>query len=117
MSASALWTVDEMAAAMGAERRGPLPQTVEGISIDSRTIGRGEAFFAIADRRDGHEFVASALAAQAGLAVVAANPPVTPPPDAPLLVVPDVLAGLACARRGGAHAHASQGHRRDRLGR
>jgi UDP-N-acetylmuramoyl-tripeptide--D-alanyl-D-alanine ligase len=94
MSASALWTVDEMAAAMGAERRGPLPQSVDGISIDSRTIGHGEAFFAIADRRDGHEFVASALAAQAGLAVVADNSPVKLPPDAPLLVVPDVLAGL-----------------------
>jgi UDP-N-acetylmuramoyl-tripeptide--D-alanyl-D-alanine ligase len=94
MSASALWTVDEMAAAMGAERRGPLPQSVDGISIDSRTIGRGEAFFAIADRRDGHEFVASALAAQAALAVVADNSPVKLPPDAPLLVVPDVLAGL-----------------------
>jgi len=94
MNASALWTVDEMAAAMRAERRGPLPPAVEGISIDSRTIGRGEAFFAIADRRDGHEFVASALAAQAGLAVVAANPRVAPPPGAPLLVVPDVLAAL-----------------------
>ena len=94
MSASALWTVDEMAAAMGAERRGPLPQSVDGISIDSRTIGQGEAFFAIADRRDGHEFVASALAAQAGLAVVADDSPVKLPPDAPLLVVPDVLAGL-----------------------
>ena len=94
MNASALWTVDEMAAAMRAERRGPLPPAVEGISIDSRTIGRGEAFFAIADRRDGHEFVASALAAQAGLAVVAANPRVAPRPGAPLLVVPDVLAAL-----------------------
>src|SRR6202453_352267 len=94
MSASALWTVDEMAAAMGAERRGPLPQSVDGISIDSRTVGRGEAFFAIADRRDGHEFVASALAAQAGLAVVADDSPVKLPPDAPLLVVPDVLVGL-----------------------
>jgi UDP-N-acetylmuramoyl-tripeptide--D-alanyl-D-alanine ligase len=94
MSASALWTVEAMAAAMGAERRGPLPQTVAGISIDSRTIGRGDAFFAIADRRDGHEFVASALAAQAALAVVARNPPVNLPLGAPLLVVPDVLGGL-----------------------
>ena len=59
MSAPALWTVEEMAAAMGAARRGPLPQTVAGISIDSRTIGRGDAFFAITDRRDGHEFVES----------------------------------------------------------
>ncbi len=94
MSAPALWTVEEMAAAMGAGRRGPLPQTVEGISIDSRTIGRGDAFFAIADRRDGHEFVESALAAKAALAVVATNPPVELPPDAPLLVVLDVLEGL-----------------------
>ncbi len=107
MSASALWTVDEMTAAMGAERRGPLPPAVGGISIDSRTIGPGEAFFAIADRRDGHEFVSSAFAARAGLAVVATNPPVKLPPDAPLLVVPDVLAGLrslAAAARLRTHA-------------
>ncbi|MGB7101383.1 MAG: UDP-N-acetylmuramoylalanyl-D-glutamyl-2,6-diaminopimelate--D-alanyl-D-alanine ligase [Xanthobacteraceae bacterium] len=107
MSAPALWTVEEMAAAMGAERRGPLPQTVEGISIDSRTIGRGDAFFAIADRRDGHEFVESALEAKAALAVVATNPPVELLPDAPLLVVPDVLEGLrvlAAAARTRTHA-------------
>jgi len=107
MSASALWTVEEMAAAMGAERRGPLPESIEGISIDSRTIGQGDAFFAIADRRDGHEFVESALAAKAALAVVATKPPVKLPPDAPLLVVPDVLEGLralAAAARARTHA-------------
>jgi UDP-N-acetylmuramoyl-tripeptide--D-alanyl-D-alanine ligase len=94
MSAPALWTVEDIAAATGAERHGALPPTVSGISIDSRTIGRGEAFFAIADRRDGHEFVSSALAAKAGLAVVAANRRAPFPHDAPLLVVPDVLAAL-----------------------
>jgi len=94
MSARALWTVDDMVAAMGAERQGALPQTVLGLSIDSRTIGRDEAFFAIADRRDGHEFVAAALAAEAGLAVVAADRRAGFPKDAPLLVVPDVLAAL-----------------------
>ena len=94
MSARALWTVDDMVAAMGAERQGALPQTVLGLSIDSRTIGRDEAFFAIADRRDGHEFVAAALAAKAGLAVVAADRRAGFPKDAPLLVVPDVLAAL-----------------------
>jgi UDP-N-acetylmuramoyl-tripeptide--D-alanyl-D-alanine ligase len=94
MSAPPLWTVDAMAAAMGAERHGALPQSVSGISIDSRTVAAGEAFFAIADRRDGHEFVASALAAQAGLAVVAADRRAQFAEDAPLLVVPDVLAGL-----------------------
>jgi len=94
MSARALWTVEDMASAMGAERQGALPRTAPGISIDSRTIGRGEAFFAIADRRDGHEFVAAALAAKAGLAVVAASRRAELPKDAPLLVVPDVLAAL-----------------------
>jgi UDP-N-acetylmuramoyl-tripeptide--D-alanyl-D-alanine ligase len=94
MSARVLWTVDDMAAAMGAERQGPLPQKVSGISIDSRTIGRDEAFFAISDRRDGHEFVAPALAAKAGLAVIAAGRLSDMPKGAPLLVVPDVLAAL-----------------------
>jgi UDP-N-acetylmuramoyl-tripeptide--D-alanyl-D-alanine ligase len=95
MSAAALWTTDAMAAAMGAERQGALPQSVAGISIDSRTAGPGDAFFAIAgERRDGHEFVATALAAKAGLAVVAAGRRGQLPSDAPLLVVADVLAAL-----------------------
>ena len=41
MTARPLWTVDAMAAAMGAERQGALPQSVSGISIDSRTIAAG----------------------------------------------------------------------------
>jgi UDP-N-acetylmuramoyl-tripeptide--D-alanyl-D-alanine ligase len=94
MSAPALWTVEDMAVAMGAERQGPLPHAVSGLSIDSRSIGGGDAFFALADRRDGHEFVAAALAAEAGLAVVAASRRADMPGDAPLLVVPDVLAAL-----------------------
>ncbi len=107
MSARALWTVDDMAAAMGAERQGALPATISGLSIDSRSIGAGEAFFALADRRDGHEFVAAALAAKAGLAVVAADRRAAIPQDAPLLVVPDVLAALralAAAARARTHA-------------
>ena len=94
MSAAALWTVEDMAKAMGAERQGALPASVSGVSIDSRSIGQGEAFFAIADRRDGHDFVAAAIAAKAGLAVVAADRCRDMPRDAPLLIVPDVLGGL-----------------------
>jgi UDP-N-acetylmuramoyl-tripeptide--D-alanyl-D-alanine ligase len=90
-----LWTVDAMAAAMRAERAGPLPASVPGISIDTRTIAPGEAFFAIkGDNRDGHDFVGAALTAGAGLAVVAADKRGQFAPDAPLLVVPDVLDGL-----------------------
>jgi UDP-N-acetylmuramoyl-tripeptide--D-alanyl-D-alanine ligase len=94
MTGRPLWTVDDMTAAMSAARSGALPPAITGVSIDSRTIGPGEAFFAIADRRDGHEFVAAALAAGAGLAVVAADRREELPKDAPLLIVPDVLAAL-----------------------
>jgi len=94
MSGRALWTVEDMAAAMGAERHGPLPQMVSGISIDSRTVGRDQAFFAISDRRDGHAFVAAALAAKAGLAVIAVGRLAEMPKGAPLLLVPDVFAAL-----------------------
>jgi UDP-N-acetylmuramoyl-tripeptide--D-alanyl-D-alanine ligase len=95
MSAPALWTLDAMAAAMGAERQGVLPPSISGISIDSRSMAPGEAFFAIhGEHRDGHEFVPAALAAKAALAVVAADRRTQFPADAPLLIVPNVLAGL-----------------------
>ena len=69
-----LWSVEAMLAAMRAAPAGPLPSAVPGISIDTRTIAPGEAFFAIkGDTRDGHDFVQAALEARAGLAVVAAG--------------------------------------------
>src|SRR5262249_60473724 len=68
-----LWAVEAMVAAMRAARNNPLPPSVPGISIDTRTIAPGEAFFAIkGDNREGHDFVAAALAAGARGAVVAA---------------------------------------------
>jgi UDP-N-acetylmuramoyl-tripeptide--D-alanyl-D-alanine ligase len=90
-----LWTIDAMASAMASERHGALPQSISGISIDTRTIVPGEAFFAIqGDSRDGHQFVAAALGAHAGLAVIAASRRGDFSADAPLLVVPDVLTAL-----------------------
>jgi UDP-N-acetylmuramoyl-tripeptide--D-alanyl-D-alanine ligase len=90
-----LWTLPAMASAMSAARTGALPASVPGLSIDTRTIAPGEAFFAITgESRDGHEFVPSALGAGAGLAVVARDRLAAMPRDAPLLVVPDVLEGL-----------------------
>jgi UDP-N-acetylmuramoyl-tripeptide--D-alanyl-D-alanine ligase len=95
MSDTAPWSVAAMAAAMGAERTGPLPDIITGLSIDTRTIAGGEAFFAIqGEARDGHDFVASALGAGAGLAVVAREKRAKVPVDAPLLVVADVLEAL-----------------------
>ena len=66
---SALWTLDDMAAALRATRSGAPPAELSGISIDSRSIAKGEAFFAIqGDNRDGHDFVAAALTGGAGVA-------------------------------------------------
>jgi UDP-N-acetylmuramoyl-tripeptide--D-alanyl-D-alanine ligase len=95
MSASPLWTSQAMIEAMGASRRGSLPDQVAGLSIDSRTIAAGEAYFAIkGEVHDGHDFVAAALSAGAALAVVEGGQADRYAPDAPLLVVDDVLAGL-----------------------
>ena len=95
-----LWTVEAMARAMGAARGGALPASVNGISIDSRSIGAGDAFFAIkGDNRDGHEFVGAALKVGAGLAVVASDWHAHDIDNAPLLRVPDVLEGLRALAR------------------
>ncbi|WP_407166263.1 UDP-N-acetylmuramoylalanyl-D-glutamyl-2,6-diaminopimelate--D-alanyl-D-alanine ligase [Bradyrhizobium sp. ORS 111] len=90
-----LWTSDAMVGAMRAATQGALPEGVTGLSIDSRTIAPGEAYFAIkGDVHDGHSFVEAALKAGAGLAVVEAAQRDKFPAGAPLLVVDDVLAGL-----------------------
>ena len=95
MSVPPLWTTDAMVAAMGAGRPGALPAGVPGLSIDSRTVAPGEAFFAITgENRDGHDFVEAALEAGAGLAVVDAGKQQRFPAGAPLLLVSDVLEAL-----------------------
>ena len=110
-----LWTLDAMAAAMRADRSGALPDQVSGISIDSRTLAKGEAFFAIqGENRDGHEFVDGALKAGAGLAVVARSQRGNFA-EAPLLVVPDVLDALRNLAQA-ARAIAREGHRCHRIG-
>jgi UDP-N-acetylmuramoyl-tripeptide--D-alanyl-D-alanine ligase len=92
---TALWTLEAMAAAMSAEKSGALPAVVDGISIDSRTLAKGDAFFAIqGESRDGHDFVEAALKAGAGLAVVAHSQRARFAGDAPLLVVDEVLEAL-----------------------
>jgi UDP-N-acetylmuramoyl-tripeptide--D-alanyl-D-alanine ligase len=95
MSTTPLWTSDAMIEAMRASSNGALPEAITGLSIDSRTIAPGEAYFAIkGDVHDGHDFVAAALKAGAALAVVEAAQRDKFASDAPLLVVDDVLAGL-----------------------
>jgi UDP-N-acetylmuramoyl-tripeptide--D-alanyl-D-alanine ligase len=95
MSTIPLWTSQAMREAMGAVANGPLPAAVTGLSIDSRTVKPGEAYYAIkGELHDGHAFVDAALKAGAALAVVEAAQRGKFAADAPLLVVDDVLASL-----------------------
>ncbi|MCX7296270.1 MAG: UDP-N-acetylmuramoylalanyl-D-glutamyl-2,6-diaminopimelate--D-alanyl-D-alanine ligase [Hyphomicrobiales bacterium] len=89
-----LWTVSDMAAAMRADTSGALSDGVNGISIDSRTVAQGDAFVALTDARDGHDFVAAALKLGASLAIVARAKRAMFAADAPLLLVDDVLEAL-----------------------
>ncbi|MBM3662056.1 MAG: UDP-N-acetylmuramoyl-tripeptide--D-alanyl-D-alanine ligase [Actinobacteria bacterium] len=45
-------------------------RTIEGLSIDSRTLRPGQLFAAVRGERDGHDFVADAVAAGAGACLV-----------------------------------------------
>lgn len=91
-----LWTTEDIVDATGARPFGNMPEGVTGISIDSRTLLPGEAFFAIkGERFDGHDFATFAMAAGAGLLVVSEDKlPAMGRLAVPKLVVPDVLAAL-----------------------
>jgi UDP-N-acetylmuramoyl-tripeptide--D-alanyl-D-alanine ligase len=96
---TALWTTKAIEAATRGAGIGALPAEVTGISIDSRTIGPGEAYFAIkGDVHDGHDFAVAALKASGGLAVVARDRlddlREALGEDARLIAVDDVLAAL-----------------------
>ncbi|QBX33877.1 UDP-N-acetylmuramoyl-tripeptide--D-alanyl-D-alanine ligase [Paracoccus liaowanqingii] len=93
-----LWTSTDAAAATGGRAQGDW--AVSGVSIDTRTIAPGDLFVALTDARDGHDFVAQALSRGAGAALVSRIPEGVAP-DAPLLIVPDVLAGLEDLGRAG----------------
>ena len=67
--ADPLWTSDEIIAATGGRLSGS-PFNVTGVSIDTRTLEPGDLFVALAGVRDGHEFVAPAMDARAGGALV-----------------------------------------------
>ncbi|MCF6271912.1 MAG: UDP-N-acetylmuramoyl-tripeptide--D-alanyl-D-alanine ligase [Rhodobacteraceae bacterium] len=87
---SALWTRDEAVAATGGTCA--VDWAASGVSIDTRTLQRGDIFVALSASRDGHDFVATALEKGAAAALVSRIPEGLE--DAPLLLVPDVLEGL-----------------------
>ena len=86
-----LWTAAEAEAATGG--RSTVPWEARGVSIDTRTIDRGDLFVALSAARDGHDFVAKAFERGAAAALVSRIPEGVPA-NMPLLVVPDVLRAL-----------------------
>ena len=93
-----LWTSAEAAEATGG--RSTADWTCSGVSIDTRTLEPGDLFVALKDVRDGHDFVAQALAKGAAAALVSRVPEGVAS-DAPLLIVGDVLQGLEALGRAG----------------
>ena len=83
-----MFTLEDMLRATGGRVIHGVPNPNErfsGGAFDSRIAERGSVFFALRDRRDGHEFVADALAHGARAAVV--ERPVPELPDDALVVL------------------------------
>jgi UDP-N-acetylmuramoyl-tripeptide--D-alanyl-D-alanine ligase len=93
-----LWTAADASQATGGEAR--RDWTATGVSIDTRTLARGDLFVALRDARDGHDFVADALARGAAAAMVSRIPEGVAE-DAPLLLVGDVQTALEALGRAG----------------
>src|SRR5690606_14504699 len=79
-----LWTAAEIAAATGGTVHGDFAAT--GVSIDTRSLDAGDLFVALGGVRDGHEFVAGALAKGAAGSLVSRAV------EGPHVLVDDVLA-------------------------
>jgi UDP-N-acetylmuramoyl-tripeptide--D-alanyl-D-alanine ligase len=85
-----LWSARELAEATGGVLAEPFD--AGGVSIDTRTLSPGDLFVALlGEGRDGHAFVADAIARGAAGAMVHADVS----PAAPTLRVDDTLAGLS----------------------
>ncbi|HIE03307.1 MAG TPA: UDP-N-acetylmuramoyl-tripeptide--D-alanyl-D-alanine ligase, partial [Candidatus Latescibacteria bacterium] len=85
----------EIAEVVRAELRGDPDSVPTGASVDSRTLRKGEIFFALrGERTDGHMFVGDALRKGASAAVVGRRWMEENPDVGPLLGVDDPLKAL-----------------------
>lgn len=82
----ALWTAEEIAQAVGGQVAGDF--AAAGVSIDTRSVEHGDLFVPLVGARDGHDFVAQAVAN--GAAGVLAAKAV----DAPAVMVADTFKAL-----------------------
>ncbi|GAB4387581.1 MAG: UDP-N-acetylmuramoyl-tripeptide--D-alanyl-D-alanine ligase [Thermodesulfovibrionales bacterium] len=92
MKADSLSVKDIVEATGGRLLHGEL-DGVEGISIDSRSIGEGELFVAIKGARfDGHDFLGEAL--RKGVGAIVSIPPAEPPRGKAIIHVPSTIKAL-----------------------
>ncbi|HUM14693.1 MAG TPA: UDP-N-acetylmuramoyl-tripeptide--D-alanyl-D-alanine ligase [Candidatus Nitrosotalea sp.] len=84
---------DVVRGTQGALVAGDLGVPVTGISIDSRSLAIGEAFFAIQAARDGHDYLRDA-AARGAACLVVHNLPDDLPPSVPTVLVDDTTRAL-----------------------
>jgi UDP-N-acetylmuramoyl-tripeptide--D-alanyl-D-alanine ligase len=109
---SALWTAADADSATGGQST--RAWQASGVSIDSRSLARGDLFVALTGPRvDGHDFVGDAFAHGAGAAMVHRRPPGSDN-ELPLLIVRDTMAalddlGAAARKRCGARVVAVTG--------
>src|SRR5262249_6392177 len=95
---SALWPSAEVASAL-APLAMPAPFEATGVTFDSRAVGKGDLFFALAgESTDGHAFVADALSRGAAAAVVARE---VPGASGNLVRVADTMEALVALGRAG----------------
>jgi len=93
---ASLWSLDDFLTATQGRPIGDMPQTIDGISIDTRTLEPGDAFFAIkGDQFDGHAFITNAAGRRAALAVVGEDKLASlGSVSLPLVIVHDVLEAM-----------------------
>ena len=107
MSDMPLWTGPEIIAAV-AGKAGRDDWTADGVSIDSRSLEKGDLFIAIVGPvHDGHKFVGAALAKGAAAALVS-EIPAGLPEDANVILVPDTLKALEALGRAARDRAAAQ---------
>ena len=89
---NALWTSEEVQAALGSASISA-PFEAQGVTFDSRAVGKGDLFFALSgETTDGHGFVADALSRGAAAAVVSRD---VDGAQGILVRVPDTMKALA----------------------
>ena len=90
------WTLDEVAAATGGRLHGDESAEIDGVTQDSRDVQPRMLFVPLVAERDGHDFIADAVAAGASAYLTAREPCV---PGAAAVRVDDTMGALTALAR------------------